>query len=115
MAANVQRSLRHFPAYLFQYAPFHIFARQRGLALAPDLDAFEQSAAGIVARLSHRQHGIQVDMRIDEGGRNQPTGSINFVCRTVSNIRRDASELPILNSDIDQSRLAVQSGMTNDE
>src|SRR5690242_20224568 len=114
MAANVQRPLRYFPAYLFQHAPLHIFARQRWFALAPDLDAFEQGTAGIVARLSNSQHGIQVDMRIDEGGRDEPPGSIDFARCPISNLTRDAGELAILNSDIDQSRAAVQPGMAND-
>ncbi|MCY1414713.1 hypothetical protein D9M71_301720 [compost metagenome] len=50
-----------------------------GLAFGPAFDAFEQRAAHVPARLAGGQHGIQMDMRLDEGRHHQIAAGIHVV------------------------------------
>src|SRR5258706_9612735 len=116
VAANVQCSLRHLPANLLEGAFFDILGSQTGLAFTPDLDAFQQRPRRIVTRLPHREYGIKMDMCINERGRNESTGSIDLASSGIGGkVAGNSGKVPILNSDIDKTLMAVKLCMTNDE
>ena len=58
-------------------------------ALSPDVDAFNEGAAHIVARLTDAQDGIQVQMGVAEGGGDQFAGHIDGLIGGVIQPRAD--------------------------
>ena len=100
VATYVKRSLSYFPPNFFQGTPFHILVGQRRFALAPNLDALQQCACRIVTWLSHRQHSVQVHMRIDKRRRDKVASRIDLTCRALSDITGDTSKMSILDGDI---------------
>src|SRR6266567_1670531 len=113
----MQGSLRDLPADLLEDTFFDIFAGQARLALTPNLDAFEQGARGIVARLPHRKNGIQVDMGIDEGWNYQSPSGVDFARRAAAGgeFAGDPGETPVLDRDIYQPMAPVKLGIMDDE
>ena len=74
MAADGEQAHRHRPVAIGERAVAHGLMRQQRLQLAPQPDAFEQRARGIDARNAVGQRRIHVEMRIDEGRRDEVAG-----------------------------------------
>jgi hypothetical protein len=87
MAADGEQPLRHREVAIAQGALDHRVGREQGLELAPQRDALEQRARPVEARHAHRQGGVEMEVRIDEGRRHQPPAGIDDVGR----LRRDAA------------------------
>jgi hypothetical protein len=66
VAADEARALGDFPADRLARSGLDVLVGQRGLALGPGLDALDQRAGLVVARLADRQDRIEVDVRVDE-------------------------------------------------
>src|SRR6266568_2827570 len=116
VTANVQRSLGYFPTDLLQGTLFNIFTGQTSLAFTPDLDPFKQRARSIVARLPHRQHGIQMNVSINEGRRHEPASGIDLSLSAIrGKIAGDFSKAPILDGDVNKTTVTIKPGMADDE
>jgi hypothetical protein len=87
VAADGEQPLRHREVAIAQGALDHRLRRQQGLELAPQRDALEQRARPVEARHAHRQGGVEMEVRIDEGRRHQPAAGIDDAAR----VRLDAA------------------------
>ena len=81
MAADGEQAHRHRPVAIGERALAHGLMRQQRLQLAPQPDAFEQRARRVDARNAVGQRRIHVEMRIDEGRRDQVAGWRRPPCR----------------------------------
>src|SRR5437763_14004364 len=97
----MKRTLRYLPTNLFQSPALDIFAGQARLALTPDLDALQQCARRVVARLPHSEHSIKVDMGIDKGRGDKHTSTINLTNGAIrGELIGDTGVIYILNCNI---------------
>src|SRR3954463_16127788 len=75
MAADVEHAVGKLPA---QHGPDPLLDVLDGQGLdplAPDLDPLEQRATPVITRLADGEYGVEVDVRLDEGRRDErPSG-----------------------------------------
>ena len=71
VAAHELDPIRQLPAENGAHPPFHVVDGELLDAVGPDGDALEERPALVLARLAHGQHGVEVDVRLDQGGRNE--------------------------------------------
>ena len=64
-------------------AGLHIVDRQVLDPLAPHRDALEQRARHVGPWLPDRQHGVEVDVRLDERRSHQPPGHVDRLARVL--------------------------------
>ena len=71
MGADGEQAHRHRPVAIGERAVAHRLMRQERLQFAPQRNAFQQRARGVDARNAVGERGVHVEMRIDEGRRDQ--------------------------------------------
>ena len=70
--ADEQRALRDRPAHDLGRAVEDVLLRQRRLQLAPDVDALDQRAALVPARLAGGERRVEMQVAVDERRRDEP-------------------------------------------
>ena len=71
-------SLGDLPADRLHRPRLHVLVRQRRLSVRPRQDAFDQRAGLVVPRLADGEHGVHVDMRVDEWRREEPAAGVEL-------------------------------------
>ena len=61
----------------------HVLDGQVGDPLGPDRDALEQRAADVGPRLADGEHGVEVDVRLDQRRGDQPAAEVDLLRRSV--------------------------------
>src|SRR5207244_6529343 len=79
VAADEEDPVRDLPTEDLGDAALDVVDRQVLDPLTPDRDALEERAAEVVPGLSNGENGIQVDMRFDQGGREQAPPSVDDI------------------------------------
>src|ERR1700694_3906960 len=79
VATDEEDAVRDLPAQYSRHATLHVLDRQVLDPLAPDRDAFEEGTAEILARLADGEHGVEVDVRLDQGGREQVAPGVDHL------------------------------------
>ena len=77
VAADGEQALRHRPVAIGERALDQRLGGQQRLQLAPERDAFEQRAAGVDARQAVAERRVHVEVRIDEGRRDQQAAGVD--------------------------------------
>src|SRR5207253_2908375 len=88
---HVLHAVRQLPAQDFADPLLHVVRRQIFDALAPHRDAFEQRTRSIRPRLPDREHRVEVDVRLDQRRRDQPTGDVEDVRRLELGLNENTS------------------------
>ena len=97
---HVLHAIRQLPAQHFADPLLHVVHRQVFDPLAPHRDALEQRARPIGPRLPDGQHRVEVDVRLDQRRRDQPTGDVEDVRSLELGRNKDT----IADADVAQSR-----------
>src|SRR5438132_946413 len=96
VTADEEDPVRDLPAEHLGNPALDVFDGQVLDPLTPDRDALEERAAEVVPRLANGEDGIEVDVRFDQGGREQAPSSVDDVRgpgRPRSWRRRDPASL----------------------
>ena len=72
MRADEERALRHRPADDLPRALEDVLLGERRLQLSPDVDALDQRARLVPARLAGRERGVEVEVTVDERRGHEP-------------------------------------------
>ncbi|MNL03922.1 hypothetical protein D3C87_1244720 [compost metagenome] len=90
-----------------------VFLGDGRLAFAPALDAFEQRAAHVPARLAGGQGGVEVDVRFDKGRHHQFTAGIQIVRAQGRgfDLAGDAADQAVFQVQLMQAFLVAQTGI----
>lgn len=90
-----------------------VFLGDGGLALAPALDALEQGAAHVPARLTGGQGGVEVDVRLDEGRHHQVASGVDVVrpYRRRHELLGDGGDESAFEADVIQAFAVTQAGV----
>ena len=84
VAAYGKQAHRHRPVAIGERPIAHGFMRQQRLQLAPQSDTFEQRAGGIDAGDTVGKRGVHMEVRIDEGWRDEIATRVDLAaCRTL--------------------------------
>src|SRR5438874_3547478 len=79
VTADEQDAVRDLPAQHLRYATLHVVDRQVFDSLAPDRNPFEKGTTEVLARLAHGEHGVEVDVWLDQGGREQVAAGVDHL------------------------------------
>ena len=83
------------------HALLHVLDGERGLPLAPHLDALEEGAGLVPAGLTGGEGGIEVDVRLDDGRQREAAGPVDdLLTRQRLQSVRDRGEHPVLDADV---------------
>ena len=77
VAADEEDPVCDLPAEDLSDAALDVVDRQVLDPLTPDRDALEERAAEVVSRLANGEDSIEVNMRFDQGGREQASSSVD--------------------------------------
>src|SRR5258708_35005624 len=112
---NIECTLCSLPANLFECSMLDIFARQTRLPLAPNLDALQQCSSRVVARLSNREHGLEMHMCINERRRGKADSSLNLARSAVrGHLIRGSGESSIWSTDFNDASAALEVRIVDD-
>ena len=101
MAADGEQAHRHRPVAIGERPVAHRLMGQQRLQFAPERDAFEQRAGGVDARHAVGQRRVHMEMRIDEGRRDQIAGGIDDAAGRRGQRRLDRGDrLAAIDADI---------------
>ena len=76
MAAHELHAVGELPAQHGAHTALDVVDAERLDALRPDGDALEKGARLVVPRLAHREHRVEVDVRLDQGRRDQRAAQV---------------------------------------
>src|ERR1700730_13917239 len=79
VAADEEDAVRDLPAQHLRDPTLDVLERQVLNPLAPDRDAFEEGTAEILAGLADGEHGVEVDVRLDQGGCEQVAPGVDHL------------------------------------
>ena len=101
MAADAGDTVGEFPFHGERGAALDVIESERLFAFRPNLDAFNECAGLIEARLANREHGVEVDMDVREGRRNEFASAVDHLSGTRRNLRSDFGDEAVVDGDID--------------
>ena len=78
MRSDQACALGNLPEDCLARASLDVVVGQRLLALRPGQNSLDQGAGLVVAGLADRQHGVEVDVRIDERRGEEPTAGVEL-------------------------------------
>ncbi len=81
-------AVRQLPAEHRPSPALYVLDSHRPHSVGPDGDALEKGAGGVEARLADGEHGVEVDVWLDKGGRQQRAAEVDDLLRSVF-CRRD--------------------------
>ena len=115
MGAHRQKPLGHGQIAVAQRAVHQRIHSQRGAQFAPQCDAFQQSARPVHPRQAKRQGGVHVKMRVDEGGRDKATFSVDLFTRLSGDMWGHFGDFVALNGDVLALAPIGQVGLPQDQ
>src|SRR2546422_11765910 len=75
-------------------------------AVGPDRDPLEQRSRLVVARLAHREHGVEVDVRLDKRRGDERAAEVDRLPR----FRLQVADEPVFDADVPGLELPRQTG-----
>ena len=115
MAADCQHAAADRPVAPGERAALEDVGRQPGLALAPYLDRLEQRAGLVIAGLAETERRIEVEMRIDEGRRDEIVAGIELERAGGGQVGRDGGDFAVLHADIEAGAAVRQACVADNQ
>src|SRR5687768_9855220 len=114
MAPHEQDAIGKLPAQHRSDPPLDVFDRQVLDALAPDRDPLEERAGPVVAGLPDRQDGVEVDVRLDQGRRDERAGRVDRLAGTARGLRC-VHDSAVADRDVGDAGRARQAGVADQQ
>jgi hypothetical protein len=115
MTADCQHAAANRPVAPGERALPEDLGRQRGLAFAPDPDRLQQRAGLVVAGLAEAERRIEVEMRIDEGRRDEIVAGIELGRTGGGQAGRDGGDPAALHADVEASPAIRQARVADNQ
>ena len=113
MAAHVLDAAGELPAQHLPDPGLHVLVGEVLDPLGPDRDALEQRAGHVRARLADGQHRVEVDVRLDQRGSDQPAAQVDDLARRSSaGGRGDAA---LVDADVGDGVLPGDAGVAKEQ
>ncbi len=100
MGADRKQPHRDGPVAIGKRSFLHSLMGEQRLQLAPERDAFEQRAGRVDARDAVGERRVHVEMRIDEGRRDEAAGRVHHAARLCLDARLDRRDAVAGDADI---------------
>ena len=111
VAAHELDAVGQLPAQHGADAALDVVDAQQVDALGPDGDALEQGAGQVVARLADGEHGVEVDVGLDEGRRDQGAPEV----QDLAGLGLGRGYQPVPNPDLPSLRLPREAGALQEQ
>ena len=102
MRADEERALRDRPAHDLPRALEDVLLGEARLQLAPDVDALDQRAGLVPARLAGRERGVEMEMAVDERRRDEPRFRVELLRAVGGERLADPRPASVLGGEIDE-------------
>ena len=114
MASDRQKPLGHALTAVGERARHNVFSGLESLEITPERNALQEGARCVDARRAIAERRIHVEVRVDEGARDQLSRGIHNLAGFGVDRRFDGSDLPVRDCDIGNSTIGKRSSLDQD-